>query len=99
MRLQDGPSALVRELQPDRFYAFISHRWLTPAHPDPDEKQARFIAWQLVAALCSSVRVAHTRGRTEPRRYNDQLQCIVGVSGTPLVEALIVNVLRPALDD
>ncbi len=98
-RMQDWRATLVQRLEPGCFYAFISHRWLSPAHPDPEYGQARFIAWQLVAALCDAVRVAGARGLRQPRRFNDQLRCIVGPAGTDLVESLIVNVLRSTLDD
>ncbi len=99
LRLQEWGTDLVSTLQPGFFHAFISHRWLTPTHPDPDKRQAQYLAWQLVAALCEAIAVARARGLREPRRINEQVHAVVGPAGGPLAEALLVNVLRPTLDD
>ena len=97
-RLQDVRASLIRGTRPGAFYCFLSHRWLDPAHPDPDALQARFAAWQLVAYLAEAVRVADQRGLHQARRFSPRLGAAVGPRGTDLAESLIVNVLRPALD-
>ncbi|MGJ7506445.1 hypothetical protein [Variovorax sp. GT1P44] len=98
-RLQEVRSQLQRETRPGMFYCFLSHRWLGTTHPDAEGAQARFAAWQLVAHLVQAVRVAEQRGLHQPRRFSAQLGQPVGPRGTPLAEALIVNVLRFALDE
>ncbi len=96
-RMQEWAGQLETTTSRDRYYAFISHRWLTPAHPDPEGRQAQFVAWQLVACLCEAIRVAELRGLYEPR-----LQSVtgptIGARGSDLAESMIVNVLRRALD-
>jgi hypothetical protein len=98
-RMQDWREVLVRRTEPGRFYAFLSHRWLSPARPDPEHRQATFVAWQLVAAMCEAVRVAHERGLQAPRQFSPDIGSVVGIAGSELAEALLVNVLRPALDE
>ncbi|MCP2250131.1 hypothetical protein [Lentzea aerocolonigenes] len=97
-RMQKVTGDLVASTAPGNYYCFVSHRWLTPTAPDPDGRQARLIAWQLVAALCEAVYVAHERGLHTPRKVSRLTPVPVGASGSDLAEALIVNVLRPALD-
>ena len=98
-RFQEVRDTLVRSTRPGVFYVFLSHRWLDATHPDPEARQARFAAWQLMAYLAEAVRVAHQRGLHRPRRFSAQLGRPVGPRGTSLAEALIVNVLRFVLDD
>jgi len=98
-RMQDCREELVATMESGAFYAFVSHRWLSRAEPDPDGGQARYAAWQLVAHLCDALRAAGRRGLHEPRRYNPLTGFAVGVAGSELAEALLVNVLRAALDD
>ncbi len=97
-RMQDWREQLQTQTEPARYYCFVSHRWLTPGHPDPDGLQARFIAWQLFAHLCDAIRVAGARGLRKPRRFS-AFGFAVGHTGSDLAEALLVNILRPALDD
>jgi hypothetical protein len=97
-RMQEITADLVGTTAPGNYYCFISHRWLTPIAPDPENAQARLIAWQLVAALCEAVYVAHERGLHTPRKISRISPVPVGAHGSDLAEALIVNVLRPALD-
>ncbi len=97
-RMQDCRSALTNEMAPGCFYAFLSHRWLTPTEPDPDGGQARYAAWQLVGNLCDALRVAGQRGLLKPRRSSPQLGFVVGPAGSELAEAMLVNVIRPSLD-
>ena len=82
---------------PGRYYAFISHRWLSAGHPDPEGRQAQFAAWQLMAHLCEAIQVAQLRGLRQPR-----LQSLtghsIGAQGSGLAESIIVNVSRRALN-
>lgn len=98
-RMQDCRDELVATMEAGAFYAFVSHRWLSRAEPDPDGGQASYAAWQLVGHLCDAVRVAGRRGLHEPRRFNPLAGFVIGVAGSELAEALLVNVLRAALDD
>jgi hypothetical protein len=98
-RMQDCQTTLVSEPEPGRFYCFVSHRWLTPAAPDPEDRQAGLTAWQLVSAVCEAVYVAHDRGLHVPRKHSPLIGMAIGRCGSGLSEALIVNVLRYALDD
>jgi hypothetical protein len=93
-RMQDRPDLLIQRTRPGSFYAFISHRWLTPDQADPNGLQAALVAWQLVMHLILAVRVAHARGVHSPRRRNVYLNAFVGVHGSQLSEALLTNVLR-----
>jgi hypothetical protein len=52
----------------------------------------------MVAHLCEAVRVANLRGLHTPRLVHP-LGSVVGVAGAPLTEALLVNLLRPTLDE
>ncbi|GAA0531182.1 hypothetical protein [Saccharopolyspora thermophila] len=97
-RMQQCRGELVPHTEPGNFYCFLSHRWLTPTMPDPDGRQARLVAWQLFAAVCEAVHVAHRRGLHTPRRYHAALGSVVGLAGSELAESLIVNVLRHRLD-
>lgn len=98
-RMQDIAAHLESQLFPGNYYGFVSHRWLTPTAPDPDGTQARLLAWQLVAAMCEAVYVAHERGLHTPRKLSPLAPTPIGPYGSDLAEALIVNVLRYALDD
>ena len=98
-RMQEVAGRLVADTDPDRCHLFVSHRWLTPAQPDPDGRQARFVAWQILAHLAHAIRVARRRGLHQPRLSNPQLGFVIGLHGSELAEALLVNVLRPALTD
>jgi tetratricopeptide (TPR) repeat protein len=97
-RMQEWAQQLETTTVPGRYYAFVSHRWLTPAHPDPEGRQAQFVAWQLVAYLCEAIRVAQLRGLHEPG-LESAAGFSIGVQGSDLAESIVVNVLRQALDD
>ncbi len=98
-RMQECRQELIQQISADCYYCFLSHRWLSPTHPDPEAAQARFAAWQIVGHLCEAIRVADRRGLNEARRFSALLGVAVGISGSGLAEALLVNVLRPALDE
>lgn len=97
-RMQEWSDRLETGTTPGRYFAFVSHRWLTPEHPDPDGRQAQFVAWELVACTCEAIRVAQLRGLHEPR-LQSAAGFTIGVQGSGLAESIIVNVLRQALDD
>jgi hypothetical protein len=97
--MQQIRGRLVHRTSPGCFYCFVSHRWLTPTHPDPEGRRARLLAWQLVSHLCEAIRVARRRGLSTPRKFNRYLGVTVGAAGSNLAESLIVNVLRPGLND
>jgi hypothetical protein len=99
LRMQEWADDLEQQTAPGRFYSFVSHRWQTPTHPDPDGLQARVTAWQLFAYLCDAIRIAHLRGLHQPRRRNPLVGAVVGVAGTELAESLLVNILRRVLSD
>ena len=96
-RMQDITADLVPSTEPGNHYCFVSHRWLTPTAPDPDGDQARLLAWQLVAAMCEAVYVAHERGLHTPRKISKIGELPIGAYGSDLAEAFIVNVLRHQL--
>jgi hypothetical protein len=96
-RMQEWAGQLETTTFPDRYYAFVSHRWLTQAHPDPEGRQAQQVAWQLVAYLCEAIRVAQLRGLHQPR-LKSLAGFPIGAQGSELAESMIVNVLRQALD-
>jgi hypothetical protein len=96
--MQQWRDRLVEQTAPRNFYCFVSHRWLTPTHPDPEGVQAALIVWQIVAHLCEAVRVASRRGLCEPRKFFPGITVALGIRGSDLAEALIVNVLRFGLD-
>lgn len=98
-RMQEWRGELATGTQPGHFFCFVSHRWLSATEPDPYGVQAAFLAWQLFAHLCEAVRVASYRGLHEPRLRSPALGFMVGIAGSELAEALLVNVLRPVLDD
>ena len=98
-RMQECRDALTSEIEAGHFYAFLSHRWLTRAAPDPEDGQARYAAWQLVGHLCDALHVAGRRGLHTPRRTSSLLGFVIGIAGSDLAEALLVNLLRPGLDD
>ncbi len=98
-RMQEWREGLETRTSPNRFYCFVSHRWLTPTHPDPEAVQAAFAAWQMFSYLCEAVRVAKARGLQEPRRFASQFGFSVGIQGAGLAEALLVNLLRRGLDE
>ncbi|AMY10829.1 hypothetical protein LuPra_04072 [Luteitalea pratensis] len=95
-RMQQWRGRLVDVTAPGCFYCFVSHRWLAVTEPDPEGRQAAFLAWQMFAHLCEAVRVARIRGLQSPRKFIAQMSTPVGPSGSSLAEALLVNVLRPA---
>ncbi|MEV8438620.1 hypothetical protein AB0425_14675 [Actinosynnema sp. NPDC051121] len=97
-RMQEITADLEPRTSPGDYYCFVSHRWLTPTAPDPDGDQARLLAWQLVAAVCEAVYVAHERGLRTPRKIGKVGELPIGAYGSELAEALIVNVLRYRLD-
>ena len=99
LRMQEWTDELMCDTTPEHYYCFISHRWLTPTHPDPEGLQARFTAWQLVGYLCEAVHVAYERGLRRPRRVNPVFGRPIGPAGTELAESLLINVLRVALQD
>ena len=98
-RMQECREALTSEISPGHFYAFLSHRWLARSEPDPENGQARYAAWQLVGHLCDALRVAGERGLHTPRRSSPLFGFVIGLAGSELAEALIVNLLRPGLDE
>jgi len=98
-RMQECREALTSEIEPGHFYAFLSHRWLARTEPDPGNGQARYAAWQLVGHLCDALSVAGERGLHTPRRFNPLIGFVIGLAGSALAEALIVNLVRPSLDD
>lgn len=97
LRMQDWADRLETGTVPGHYYAFISHRWLRPEHPDPDGRQAQFVAWQLVACLCEAIRIAQLRGLHEPRMQS-MIGFTIGAQGPDLSESILVNVLRQDLD-
>ncbi len=96
-RMQEWAEQLETTTDSDRYYAFISHRWLTPAHPDPEGRQAQFAAWQLLACLSEGIRIAQLRGLHQPRQEG-AIAPVFGAHGSGLAESMIVNILRPVLD-
>jgi len=98
-RYQDWRTDVRPDTRPGHFYGFVSHRWLSPAQPDPEGAQAAFLAWQMFAHLCDAVRIARYRGLDQPRLRSLSLGFTVGISGSDLSESLLVNVLRPSLDE
>jgi hypothetical protein len=98
-RMQQWRAELAKSPQAGCFYAFVSHRWLSTAHPDPDETHARFLSWQIVGHLCEAIRIASLRGLDSPRAFSRMLGFAMGIHGSDLAESLIVNVLRHNLDE
>ena len=96
-RMDEWGKALVQRTFPWAFYGFVSHRWQSPDQPDPDDGQASFTAWQLVAYLCEAVRIAALRGVWKPRKFNPMLNWVDGIAGSDLAEVLLVNVVRHAV--
>ncbi|MFI6686359.1 hypothetical protein [Streptomyces sp. NPDC050485] len=96
--MREVASRLAVGVPSGHHHVFVSHRWLSTAHPDPEGVQARIVAWHLFAALCEAVRVARRRGLHTPRRVARVLNAPVGAAGSALVESLLVGVLRTALD-
>ncbi|MBB5872750.1 hypothetical protein F4553_006184 [Allocatelliglobosispora scoriae] len=99
VRMQQWRGDLVTETEPAHLYLFISHRWLGPEAPDPEGQQAAMIGWQVVAAACEAARVAFYRGLHQPRLSHPAMGLKLGVTGSDLAEAIVVNVLRPLLDE
>lgn len=100
MTMQEFRSDLAQSTSPDCFYLFLSHRWLSSEQPDPDDIQARVAAWQIVGHLCEAINVASLRGLNVSRKMNYYMfQAPFGISGSKLAEALIVNLLRRALNN
>lgn len=98
-RMQDFRPLLINQTAPGNYYCFISHRWLSTAHPDPDGVQAQTVAWQLIIYLSEAIRVAKQRGLHQPRKFNIAMGIAVGVAGSELAESILVNVLRYNLDE
>jgi len=98
-RMQDYRHLLINHAAPGNYYCFISHRWLSPVHPDPDGVQAQILAWQLISYLSEAVRVAKKRGLHQPRKFSPSMGVAVGVAGSTLAESILVNVLRYYLDE
>jgi hypothetical protein len=98
-RMQDWSDQLGAKTEPGRFYTFVSHRWLTATHPDPDGLQGGLIAWQMLAHLCEAVFVAQLRGLHTPRRFSPSINVPIGIAGSELAESLLVNVLRYHTDE
>jgi hypothetical protein len=95
-RMQDWPGGVLRaNTESGHFYVFVSHRWLTPLHPDPEGMQASLIAWQLLGYLCEAIQVAAARGLDVPRRFHPAVHAVIGVAGSELAESILVHVLRP----
>lgn len=86
-------------IQRDHYYCFISHRWLTAAHPDPNGRQARLLVWQLIHGLLEAIDVALERGLHTARRFAVPLGRPLGAYCSDLAESLIVNLLRTTCDD
>ncbi|MGN7159394.1 hypothetical protein [Sphingomonas sp. SAFR-052] len=82
-------------IQDDHHYVFVSHRWSTPDHPDPDGRQCRMLLWQVLTALLEAIDTAATRGLRNPRGFAAALGHPVGVYAGDFAEAIIVNLLRP----
>jgi hypothetical protein len=80
-------------------HLFVSHRWLARSEPDPEAIQARFFAWQLVAAVCEAIEIAGDRGLNTPRRASRLIERPVGRFGSALAESLFVNLLQPNLSE
>jgi hypothetical protein len=98
-RMQDWSDQLVADVEPGQLCLFLSHRWLTPDAPDPAGGQSAMAAWQIFAAACEAVRIAHQRGLHRPRRRHAALGIVVGPAGSTLAEAILVNVLRPTVPE
>jgi hypothetical protein len=81
------------EIRRDAFCAFVSHRWLDPHNPDPDNMQCRLLCCQIFAALLDAIQVACRRGLDAPRRFSGGFA--IGPHGSELAESMIVNLLRP----
>lgn len=94
--MQQVRDALSGRLAQDACRIFVSHRWLTAAHPDPSGAQAQSLAWQLVGAIAEAMEVVAKRGLDEPRAMF--FGHFVGCHGSALAESLLVNVVRPAID-
>ena len=97
-RWQDLSAERVAEVGRGKLPVFISHRWLAVDQPDPSGRQARLLAWHLVAAIGEAANIAATRGLHEPRRRSVHLGRRVGPGGAYLAEAILVAVVRPAVD-
>jgi hypothetical protein len=77
---------------------FVSHRWLTPEHPDPARSHYELVMRKLVESCVVALAVAALRGLYSPRKSIPAMNgAHVGFSGDSLAEALIVNVVRLAL--
>lgn len=96
---QQWEELLVKQVEASRMYLFVSHRWQTPNHPDPDGREASLLAWQLIDHLCEAVLIASRRGLHEPRQFVPNVGQFIGLAGRELAELLIVNVLRPRLNE
>src|SRR4029077_7696993 len=61
-RWQDLSAERVAEVGRGKLPVFISHRWLAVDQPDPSGRQARLLAWHLVAAIGEAANIAAARG-------------------------------------
>jgi hypothetical protein len=98
VRWQDLGGELVATIRPGQLPVFISHRWLAVDQPDPKGRQARLIAWHLLAAIGEAANIAEARGLHEPRRRSTIVDHCVGIEGSELAEACLVALLRPTVD-
>ncbi len=99
VRMQEGHERLSNAFDPTCYYAFVSHRWLTPNQPDPSGLQAALVGWQILGHLVSAIWVGAARGRHIARKTADMGQVFVGPHGSEFAESIVVNLLRPLSDD
>ena len=99
VRWQDLRGERVATIGQGQLPVFVSHRWLAVDQPDPTGRQARLIAWHLLAAIGEAVNIAEARGLHEPRRRSYIVGHRVGMGGSELAEACLVALLRPTVDD
>ena len=98
-RFQSVRTELRQATEPGSVYYFVSHRWLASSEPDPEGSQARFLAWQLFAAVCEAVEIVRDRGLSATRQASPLFNVPVGRFGSRLEESLVVGLLQPGLDD
>ena len=98
-RFQSARTELRQATQTGSVYYFVSHRWLATSEPDREGSQARFLAWQLFAAVCEAIEIVRDRGLSATRQASPLLNVPVGRFGSRLAESLVVGLLQPGLDD
>lgn len=96
-RMQKIQAQLHNGFDPTCFCVFVSHRWLTPTHPDPEGLQAASVAWQLVGHLLNAVWAGVARGRHVARKTSFGHR-VIGPSSTELGESILANLLSPLQD-